>query len=360
MPPLDRSGPPVSFFEFWPQRTFYAPMVLYWGWLSLRHGGPCLPTIANPLFPFGGWAGESKATVMKLMGGHARKFLAPWMAAPALDARDDPVAAATRTLEEAANLGLALPLVAKPDLGLRGAGVRRIQCLDDLTAYYKAFPAGERFILQRLIEHEGEAGVFYIRKPSEPRGRIFSLTLKYFPHAIGDGRSTLRQLIENDPRAGRLRHLYLPRHAARLDAILADGEPFRLAFAGSHSRGAIFRDGADQITQAMTDAFDTIAKDIQEFYFGRFDVRFADIEDLRQGKNFHIVEVNGAGAEATHIWDRKTTLYRAYATLMAQYRAMWEIGAENRARGFEPATLLDLLSANEHEQKLVARYPQTE
>ena len=39
MPPLDMTGPQISFFEFWPQRYFYAPMFLYWLWLTVRHGG---------------------------------------------------------------------------------------------------------------------------------------------------------------------------------------------------------------------------------------------------------------------------------------------------------------------------------
>src|SRR5690242_10952748 len=39
MPPLDLSGPALSFFEFWPQQIFYAPMILYWLWLTLKHGG---------------------------------------------------------------------------------------------------------------------------------------------------------------------------------------------------------------------------------------------------------------------------------------------------------------------------------
>ena len=79
MPPLDISGPPVSFFEFWPQRYFYAPMMLYWLWLTLKHGGRfSLPTAANPAFPMGGWIGESKAAVFDVSGDYARRFIAPW------------------------------------------------------------------------------------------------------------------------------------------------------------------------------------------------------------------------------------------------------------------------------------------
>lgn len=355
MPPLDTSGPQISFFEFWPQTYFYAPMFLYWLWLTVRHGGFTVPTISNPLIPMGGWIGESKASVFEQAGPYARQFIAPWTT---LDRTQ--TLTASQALETAKNAGLALPFVAKPDMGCRGAGVRRIRSQQELASYIEAFPSNERIVLQALVDHEAEAGVFYIRKPSEKRGSIVSLTLKYFPYVCGDGVSTLAELIARDPRAGQLQHIYLPRHRARLDWVVPKGQAFRIAFAGSHSRGTIFRNGNHLITEAMTDAFDRIGKDINEFYFGRFDVRFPDIEDLRAGRNFTIVEVNGAGAEATHIWDRKTTLIEAYRALAQQYKALWETGAENAKRGYKPARLADFLAAYRHETKLWAQYPTTE
>jgi hypothetical protein len=293
--------------------------------------------------------------VFEQAGPYARRFIAGWATAdrtPALTAK--------AALSIAARAGLTLPFVAKPDMGCRGAGVRRVRTEAELADYIAGFPMGERMVFQALVDHEAEAGVFYIRKPSEKRGRIISLTLKYFPYVHGDGVSTLRQLIERDPRAGSLTHIYLPRHKDRLDWVVPKGQPFRIAFAGSHSRGTIFRDGNHLITEAMTDAFDKIGKDINEFYFGRFDVRFPDIEDLRAGRNFTIVEVNGAGAEATHIWDRKTMLLDAYRALFHQYRTLWETGAENAKRGFKPARLADFLKAWRHETNLWAQYPLTE
>jgi hypothetical protein len=356
MPPLDHNGPAVSFFEFWPQQTFYAPMFLYWLWLSARHGGRfTLPTVANPLFPMGGWIGESKAAVFELSGSHARRFIAPWSV---FERTAD--ATTADALRQAQTAGLAFPFVAKPDMGCRGVGVRRIRNEAELAAYIAGFPAGRKIVFQELVDHEAEAGVFYIRKPGEARGRIVSVTLKYFPYVYGDGRSTLHELIENDRRAGPLRHIYLPRHRDRLDTVMAPGEPFRIAFAGSHSRGTIFRNGNAYVTEAMTDAFDAIAKDVKEFYFGRFDVRFGAIADLQAGRNFRIVEINGAGAEATHIWDRNTTLGEAYGALMRQYAAMWEIGAANARRGHKPARLRDLIRAYRDEVSLWPQYPLTE
>ena len=62
-------------------------------------------------------------------------------------------------------------------------------------------------------------------------------------------------------------------------------------------------------------------------------------EDYLGGKTgslLPIVEVNGAGAESTHIWDRRTGLLEAWRDLMRQYRCLFQIGAANRARGFSP------------------------
>jgi hypothetical protein len=88
----------------------------------------------------------------------------------------------------------------------------------ELAAYLAAFPHGERLVLQAFVNLEGEAGVFWVRQPGEAHGQIVSLTLKCFPYVIGDGVSTVEQLIRADPRSGQLAHLYLGRHSGRAPA----------------------------------------------------------------------------------------------------------------------------------------------
>lgn len=356
MPPLE-PAPALSFFEFWPGWLFYAPIWLWAAWLSLRHGGLRLPLVANPLFPAGGLVGEVKSEILDCIAGEGRAFVAPYVSLHRKDGEATHLAQSA--LEQARAAGLDLPLVAKPELGCRGAGVRPIRHDQELVDYIAAFPAGERFLLQAMVDQEGEAGVFYQREPGEAHGRVVSLTLKYFPHVTGDGVSTLEQLILADPRAGQLPHLYLERHRTRLGEVLAEGRSFRLAFAGSHSRGAIFRNGNHLITPALSQRFDAIARSIPEFWFGRFDVRFADIEDLRRGQGFTIVECNGAGAESTHIWDSRTRLIDAYRALFAQYAALWRIGAHNRRRGFKPESWRTFLARRRRERDATPLYPQT-
>ena len=359
MPPLDMSGDQLSDFEFWSMPRFYWPIALYSLWLMIRYRGITLPTAANPSFPGGGFSGESKSAILDLACASAPDHVAPFIPIDRPAQPDDAVAEALAAEAAMAAAGLCFPVVAKPDLGCRGAGVRLVRDLGQLVSYLEGFPAGARLILQRHVAFEAEAGVFYVRMPGEAKGRIVSLTLKYLPYVYGDGRSTLRNLILADPRAGRVSHLYLPRHASRLDDVPDAGEPVRLAFAGSHSRGSIFRDGTPLITPAMTDRFDAIARSMPEFWFGRFDVRFADMTRLQAGKDFDILEINGAGAEMTHVWDRSTSLAKARRDLMEQYRLLFAIGRANRDRGHRGQGLRDFWRAYRREKALTPLYPPT-
>ncbi len=364
MPPLDESGSPLSFFEFWPMWAFYPPVFLYVLWLMLRYRGILLPTVANPSFPGGGFVGESKAEILQLAMRHTPQWVAPFVVVERPPAGDGVLpsidAEVTQALALMQQAGIGLPVVAKPDLGCRGAGVQLVRNVDKLRSYLAGFPRGARLLLQAYVPFEGEAGIFYCRQPGQDKGRIISITLKYFPHVYGDGERSLRQLILDDPRAGRLPHLYLGRHKARLDEVPGAGESIRLAFAGSHSRGAIFRNGNAWVTPQMEARFDAIAHRIGEFHFGRFDIRFADFARVQAGEDFTIVEANGAGAESTHIWDRGTSLWRAWADLMRQYRLLFQIGRANRDRGFKPLSWAEFRRWHKREKELTPLYPATD
>lgn len=359
MPPLDLGDQPISMFEFWPAKIFYIPVAFYWLYLSLRHRGLTLPTAANPTFPLGGLVGESKAAVMANLQGKAKERFADHVCFTRGEevALDEDLEEALAAVEAA---GLSMPFVAKPDMGCRGAGVRLIKSRNQLANYLKMFPCGRCIIFQQYIPYEAEAGIFYVRPPGVKEGRIISLTLKYFPHIFGDGTSMVKDLILADPRAGKLSHLYLPRHSDRLDHVLAKGEPMRLAFTGSHSRGAIFRNGNAWITEEMRVAFDEVADGIPGFCFGRFDARFPSLEELQVGGTFHLMEVNGAGGEVAHIWDSRTTLLDAYRSLAEQFRLVFEIGADNRKRGHPPSSIREIYQAWRDEKKLTSVYPPTE
>ena len=355
LPSLDNEGPVVSPFEFMPAWRFYLPLYSHILRLGITHGGLTTLTAANPAIPGGGFVGEQKSQVMDLVTGTSRKLIAPY--ARVLRSGE----MQTTTIEQAmAGLGLSFPLVAKPDISCRGAGIRIARSIEDVGAYWDVFPDGAHFLLQELVELEPEAGIFYLRDPATDQAEIFSLTLKYTPSVTGDGTSNLRQLVENDARAALTAETYFQKPSIDLARVPDAGERIKLSFAGNHCRGSVFRDGAAFITPELTHAVDEIVRSMPSFHFGRFDVRFENLKQLKQGRGFRIIEINGVGSEATHIWDNRFVLKEARSVLRQQFTHAYDYGSKMVARGNKPLSLHSTITMWWHERQLTKHYPVSE
>ena len=169
------------------------------------------------------------------------------------------------------------------------------------------------------------------------------MTEKVFPSVTGDGVSTLQELILRDKRAVCMAAKYFDHLARGLNEIPATGKSIPLIDVGTHSKGAIFRDGAWLKTPELETKIDDICRGIDGFYFGRFDIRAASFDDLKRGDDFKIIELNGVTSESTNIYDPCFTLIDAYRILFRQWRLAFEIGGMNRDRGYQPLTTRQLL-----------------
>jgi hypothetical protein len=321
-------------WEFWPMWAAYAPLTPYLLTLAIRYRSLTLFTAANPGIPTGGFADESKSEIQAKLsaasGGVAKFDLIPADLSP-----DDRIDSANRFITK---LDLTYPVILKPDRGERGSGVAVIRSAAELASYLRN--ATEDIIIQRFIDG-AEFGVFYYRYPGESRGRIFSITVKQFPEVTGDGRSTLHQLILRDARASIIADTYRTLCRRPMSYVPANGEHVRLVELGTHSRGAIFLNGRHLLTPALEEAVDRISQAHPGFFFGRFDVRSPSAEALQRGE-FHVIELNGVSAEATHIYDPSVSVWQAYRTLAQQWRIAFEIAAANRKRGAQPMSILEL------------------
>jgi hypothetical protein len=323
-------------WEFWPAWLFYAPVGAAVAALAARYGLRAL-TAANPGLPDGGLVGESKAEILSLLP-------AAWTIPFEL------VRAGTAAADVEARICArewSYPLVAKPDVGQRGSGVRRVHNSDELHRYLARYRGD--VLLQPWHAGPYEAGIFYVRRPGEARGRIFSLTDKRFPFVLGDGASTVAQLIATHPRYRRQAGVFLRRLGSAAARVLADGERLALGVVGNHAQGTMFVDGAALITAALEARIDAIARAVPGFFVGRFDVRYTDVEQFKAGTDLAIVELNGVSAESTNIYDPSRTLLAAYRTLFVQWRTVFEIGLMNLRRGHRgvaPRRLLALTWAH--------------
>lgn len=320
-------------WEFWPPWLFYLPVVASYGWLALRYRSLTLFTAANPAIPAGGFVGESKADILARLP-------------PESVARFQRVEAASplpRRLEEVrgfvARHRIDLPVVLKPDVGERGRGVLVARSWEEVASYVATARAD--FLLQEFVAGR-EYGVFWARLPDEEKGRLFSITEKRLPAVEGDGHSTLEHLILADDRAVALADVYLERLAGEARRVPAAGETVELTDLGTHCRGAVFLDGARLATPELERAVAGIVAGFPGFFFGRFDLRVRDEEDLRHGRGLKVLELNGVTSEATSIYDPAHRLSAAYRTLFEQWRLAFEIGRRNRLAGaaVEPLRVL--------------------
>lgn len=348
----DGSSPrTISPFEFLPGWVIYGPLVIYWILLGLRHRDMALPTLANPRITTGGLCGESKAGILDQVTGAARSWIAPYAAF--VTGRGD----SAHVLRIMAELQLGFPVVIKPDVGCKGAGVKLVRSEAQLHEVVAAFPRGITLLVQKFIPYEGEAGVYYSRAPGAVQGEILSLTLKASPRVVGDGVSTIQQLVMNHARAKEAPHVYLPRLGARVDEVLPAGEILPLVFTGNHSKGSVFRDAGALITAALTERIDQILQGLPEFHHGRIDLRFASIPELMRGEAIEIIEINGIGAEPIQMWDPGKRLLDIYAAQFRFYGRAFRIGRAMRRRGYLSRGAFDMLWHWLAQSRLIASYP---
>ena len=112
---------------------------------------------------------------------------------------------------------------------------------------------------------------------------------------------------------------------------------------GTHSRGALFLDGNHLHTPEVEAAIERIARTVEGFYFGRFDLRAPSEEHFRRGEGLKVLELNGVTSEEAHMYDPAFSFANAVRTLSAQWRTAFEIGAAFRDRGLEPTGLTALV-----------------
>lgn len=327
----------LSNWEFWP---FYVTnvvtfvYVLYTGLVKYRRA--TLFTLTNPAIkPDSGFIGERKSSIFRGLG---QEYVGRWRLVGAASDIQDRLDLLHSFM---ADHSLDYPIVLKPDAGQRGQGVKI--CPDLETARQWLEQAERDYLIMEYLPGE-EFGVFYYRLPDQPRGRIFSINRKKLLHVVGDGKSTLEELILRDERAVCMAPMFFENLEADLLDIIPEGQTRQLGQVGTHSRGSLFLDGADLISPELLDRVERIVENYSGFYFGRFDFKAPSEEDLREGKNLKVIELNGLTSEATHIYDPKNSIFYAWKTLIDQWSIAFEIAEANLKKGLQPMPLAEFIS----------------
>jgi hypothetical protein len=226
--------------------------------------------------------------------------------------------------------GFQFPVIFKPDFGERGFMVKRIDSESEIGGYLSKSKGN--FLIQELVDLPVECGVFYVRLPNEENGKVTSLVLKEMLTVKGDGNRTLEELILSAPRAKLQWETLKQTHSKRLPQIIPVNEEVILNSIGNHCLGTKFLDGEALINDRLTRTFDHISKQVAGFYFGRYDLRCASIEDLYEGR-VKVMELNGCGAEPAHIYQPGYSLWKALYVLYWHWKSMFIISMQNHKKG---------------------------
>lgn len=304
--------PKFSEFEFWPYWLFYTPFVPYWIWNSIKSGSFSYFCKVNPGIQFGGALDYSKFEVLNQ-----------------LPAEVIPKTYFLKHKNEGENL-LSFPFIVKPDFGERGVNVELISTEKE----WKNYPLNENLIIQEYIDLPLEFGIFYVRHPHSKVGEILSITGKEFLEFHTDGKTKLKEFVENNPRAfARKKHLSF-QFQSIWNEILPKGKTILLEPIGNHNRGTRFYDASYLLSEELFQKTSDISENIAGFFYGRFDVKAQSIEDFQKGK-FIVLEVNGSSSEPTHIYDSKFNLKQAYKEVKRHLDCQYEI-AQTQTRTYSP------------------------
>lgn len=310
-------------WEYWPFGLVYFPIFFIWIYYAFKAKTIFFFNSANPKIKNGGFMNESKIEIYDLIPPQYYpktqfiKINTPFH----------------EVLESITAANYNFPLILKPDMGLRGNGVKKVFSVEEVKAYHAK--ADFDFLIQDVIPFENEVGIFYVKLPHETKGKITGIVSKEYLIVEGDGIHTIEQLIKKNPRFELQLKALRKEYKEKLLKVLLQGEKVNLVPYGNHARGAKFIDSSHLISEKLNSVFENLSKDISEFYFGRFDIMFNTFEELENGQNFSIVELNGSGSEPTHIYDPKHSIFFAWKELARHISYMYKIGKYNNDRGFK-------------------------
>jgi len=310
-------------WETWHYLGKYVPIMPVWLWYCIKSRSFWFFTASNPTLTFGGFEGESKREMYdQLPPGTYPKTV--------FVSHDIDFGEALNIVTEN---DFVYPFAVKPDVGMMGFMFRTIASEEEFKQYHELMPAD--YLVQEFVDYPLELSVFYYRFPNETKGNITGFIRKDYLSVTGDGKSTLLELINRYDRVRFRLEEMKSKHRDKLYNVIPDGEVFYLSRALNLSRGGKLVSLAHEKDERLLKVFDDLSHYAGHFYYGRYDVKCKSIEDLKQGKNFSILEYNGSGAEPHHIYGNGYTLLEAYGIVLQHWKVLYAISKYNERNGVE-------------------------
>ncbi len=315
-------------WESYPKNVFLLPLYFYAVGKALVNRTMWLPSTSNPGLTFGSFFGLRKSEVYDILptGTYPKTLLI------------QPINSFDEVLGYIKNRELSYPLIVKPDIGMLGLLVRVIENEGQLRTYHQTVKAD--WLIQEFVPYDVEVGLFYVRHPEETKGKIVGLSEKKPLSVIGNGVSTIEQLVQSDARASEYEDVIYRKQKKHWHSVPAKGEFVQLIQTGNRKNGARLVELVNEVDDDLIAIFDNISHHSDQIFFGRYDIKCTSLEDLKQGKNFAILEFNGVHSGYGHLYHCGKSAKEAYSSIYQLWKELFDICIINHEKGaaFMPFT----------------------
>jgi hypothetical protein len=305
----------------------YLPLSLYVFFIgSIKAGKLFYFAAANPKIPLGGFANDSKFSIIK-------KIPEEFKPQTILILKSDN---STELLVQIKNKDFRLPLFVKPDIGEGGFLAKKINKWEELLNYHSDHNMD--YMIQEFIKYPVELSILIHNANCD--FKISSITERKYLTLEGDGFSSLKILLKKERIAKfRLRNIF--KHCqGELENILEKGKKYQPISIGNFDFGAKYLERTELATECLLKTIHRINTKINLFNYARYDIKCKSFDDLLAG-NMKILEINGVKGEPIHIYDSKYTLLQAYKEIFKHWGYIMIISKRNISSGIICPTPLE-------------------
>ncbi len=273
----------------------------------------------NPALSFGGMLADNKTEAYDII---PNRYL------PQMTTYDPKV----NLLNQLNENGLEFPVIVKPNMGYKGFAVRECNSIEDLESYFDQLDPKKEWLIQEYINKKCEYSIMYHCFPQSQDYGVTSISNKKYPRVIGDGVSTMKQLIARYKNAFVDKEYLNHKWRAKLYVVPKVNEEIVLHHIGNYSRGSQFYSQMDDNDLLLSAAMHDVFSDDEEIYFCRLDIKADSMGAVRNG-DFKIMEINGAKSEPLHIYDPQYSFWDRIKEVKRHWKLMTNIIDARRAIG---------------------------
>ena len=275
---------------YWTSQHFYWQSMYHYLYNGARFRSMTFFSACNPAIVLGGMLYDRKTDIYDLLPEHI---------VPATTIITSRVTA--QTFIEQKNLQF--PLIVKPNVGLKGFKVFKINDVNALNIFFEENDVDEReWLLQEYIDYNKEFSVLFYRYPQEQTFGVSSFIEKSYPYVVGDGEKTLKTLIDQYNNPFLLKNDVYKKFSSELETVPKHGTEIILDFIGNYSRGAKFHSKMEFVSDEMTSMLDNLFQKANGLNFFRIDLKSNSVKEFLKGE-FKVLEINGMKSEPLHIYD---------------------------------------------------------